>query len=145
MSDQAPDAIEMVPIEHITVINPRARNKKVFREIVDNIADIGLKRPITVARRQTPAGRRYDLVCGQGRLEAFRTKKASIVTASTSDPAVCEELCSLASDICDVKEKLCDLADERPDDDQYQGLCREAKNECQEAQESCVRCVESNK
>lgn len=79
------------------------------------------------------------------RLEEFRMKKASIVTASTSDPAVCEELCSLASDICDVKEKLCDLADERPDDDQYQGLCREAKNECQEAQESCVRCVESNK
>lgn len=79
------------------------------------------------------------------RLEEFRAKKSSIVQASVSDPAVCEELCSLASDICDVKEKLCDLADERPDDEQYQGLCREAKNECQEAQESCVRCVESNK
>jgi hypothetical protein len=79
------------------------------------------------------------------RLEQFRAKKSSIMSASVSDPAVCEELCSLASDICDVKEKLCDLADERPDDEQYQGLCREAKNECQEAQESCVRCVEANK
>jgi hypothetical protein len=79
------------------------------------------------------------------KLERFRAKKASIVSASVKDAAVCEELCSLASDICEVQEKLCDLADDHPDDEQYQNLCREAKNECQEAQESCVRCVESNR
>ena len=79
------------------------------------------------------------------KLEKFRAKKASIVSASVQDSAVCEELCKLASDICEVQEKLCDLAEDRPGDEQYQGLCREAKHECQEAQESCVRCVESNK
>lgn len=72
MPDDGTPAIEMIAIEHIAVVNPRVRNKKAFRKIVDNIADIGLKRLITVARRQTPDGPRYDLVCGQGRLEAFR-------------------------------------------------------------------------
>lgn len=95
----------------------------------------------------SPKGQPDDNSMGglRKRLEGFRAKKASIVSASTSDPAVCEELCKLASDICEVQVKLCDLADDRPDDEQYQGLCREAKNECHEAQESCVRCVESNK
>lgn len=94
----------------------------------------------------TPVGRPDDNSMGglRKKLESFRAKKASIVSASTSDPAVCEELCKLASDICEVKVKLCELADDRPDDEQYQGLCREAKHECQEAQKSCVRCVESN-
>jgi ParB family transcriptional regulator, chromosome partitioning protein len=42
---------ELVPVDKIAVVNPRVRNQKVFREIVSNIAAIGLKRPITVARR----------------------------------------------------------------------------------------------
>ena len=62
----------MIPVEKITVVNPRLRSKKVFQGIVDNIADIGLKRPITVTRRQGSEEPLYDLVCGQGRLEAFR-------------------------------------------------------------------------
>src|SRR3546814_4634294 len=41
-------------------------------EIVDNIAAVGLKRPITVSRRAAANSVRYDLVCGEGRLEAFR-------------------------------------------------------------------------
>lgn len=64
--------VEMIPIDRITIVNPRLRNKKTFKEIVDNIAEIGLKRPITVSSRQGPDGPLYDLVCGQGRLEAFR-------------------------------------------------------------------------
>jgi hypothetical protein len=94
-----------------------------------------------------PKGDAEDRSMGalQRRLETFRNKKAQIMNASTRDPAVCEELCSLASDICEVQEKLCELADEHPGDDQYQNLCREAHNECREAQASCVRCVESNR
>ncbi|MBK1623108.1 plasmid partitioning protein RepB C-terminal domain-containing protein [Afifella marina] len=64
--------VELVPVDRITVLNPRARNKKIFREIVANIAAVGLKRPITVTRRDGPEGLHYDLVCGQGRLEAFQ-------------------------------------------------------------------------
>jgi ParB family chromosome partitioning protein len=64
--------IEMIPITRIHVLNPRARNKRTHREIVDNIEAIGLKRPITVSRRPGSGAIRYDLVCGEGRLEAFR-------------------------------------------------------------------------
>lgn len=67
-----PQTIEMIPIDAIHVLNPRARNRRQHREIVDNISTIGLKRPITVSRRQTDNAVRYDLVCGEGRLEAFR-------------------------------------------------------------------------
>ena len=67
-----PNRIEMIPISRITVLNPRARNKRQHREIVNNIETIGLKRPVTVSRRDSPGGPRYDLVCGEGRLEAFQ-------------------------------------------------------------------------
>jgi len=64
--------IEPVPIDKITILNPRVRSRRKFQEIIDNIARIGLKRPITVARREGNDGEeRYDLVCGQGRIEAF--------------------------------------------------------------------------
>jgi ParB family chromosome partitioning protein len=61
----------MIPINRITIVNPRDRNKKHFKEIVSNIGQIGLKRPITVTRRMEAGGPYYDLVCGQGRVEAF--------------------------------------------------------------------------
>jgi ParB family chromosome partitioning protein len=82
--------VEMIPIDRITVVNPRLRNKKVFKGIVDNIAEVGLKRPITVTSRQGEDGPLYDLVCGQGRLEAFRELgqvevPALIVTADRED------------------------------------------------------------
>jgi ParB family transcriptional regulator, chromosome partitioning protein len=72
MTQQECQTVEMIPIERITVINPRARSKKIFKEIVRNIQELGLKRPITVTRRQDADGPRYDLVCGQGRLEAYQ-------------------------------------------------------------------------
>src|SRR5580704_471053 len=83
-------AVEMIPIERITVINPRVRNKKIFKEIVANIAEIGLKTPITVARRDHLDGPRYDVVCGQGRLEAYQMLGQSeipalVVEADTED------------------------------------------------------------
>lgn len=61
--------VEMVPVDQITILNPRARNKRVFNELVRSIANLGLKKPITVSRRADGSG--YDLACGQGRLEAF--------------------------------------------------------------------------
>jgi ParB family chromosome partitioning protein len=67
-----PQTIEMILIDAIHVLNPRARNRRQHHEIVDNIAAVGLKRPITVSRRKTANSVRYDLVCGEGRLEAFR-------------------------------------------------------------------------
>ena len=82
--------VQLIPVDHITVVNARVRNKRIFNEIVSNIAELGLKRPITVARRAHPDGTRYDLVCGQGRLEAYqslgqREIPALVVDANTED------------------------------------------------------------
>src|ERR1700722_14822279 len=82
--------VEMVPINRITVMNPRARNKRIFKEIMANIADIGLKRPITVTRRNDDSGSQYELVCGQGRLEAYQALgqpeiPALVIEASSED------------------------------------------------------------
>jgi ParB family chromosome partitioning protein len=83
-------AVELIPIERITVINPRVRNKKIFKEIISSIAEIGLKKPITVTCRDEIDGARYDLVCGQGRLEAYQVLGQSeipalVVEADTED------------------------------------------------------------
>jgi ParB family chromosome partitioning protein len=68
MTSPSPD-VRMIPVDQIVVLNPRARNRRVFNELVTSIQRLGLKKPITVAQRvgQTT----YDLVCGQGRLEAL--------------------------------------------------------------------------
>jgi ParB family chromosome partitioning protein len=73
MSSPELPSVEMIPIDRITVINPRVRNKKVFMEVVASISDVGLKKPITVTRREDVDGPRYDLICGQGRVEAYQT------------------------------------------------------------------------
>lgn len=90
MTVQSLPEVELIPIDRIAVINPRVRNKKAFKEIVANIAELGLKRPITVARRNHSEGPRYDLVCGQGRLEAYQLLgqleiPALVVDAATED------------------------------------------------------------
>jgi ParB family chromosome partitioning protein len=84
------DTVELIPIDRITVINPRVRNKKLFKEITANIAEIGLKRPFTVARRDGPDGPYYDLACGQGRVEAYealgqRQIPALVIDADSED------------------------------------------------------------
>ena len=67
-------AIALVPLSAIKVVNPRVRSKKSFRDLVESIESVGLKRPITVTKAPTPEdGFAYHLVCGQGRMEAFKT------------------------------------------------------------------------
>jgi hypothetical protein len=78
------------------------------------------------------------------RLGDLVDREEALRQAATNDAGKCEQLCDLATSICSVQEKLCELADDHPDDEAYQGLCREARAECREAQDSCVRCVESN-
>ena len=73
MINDTPDRVRLVPIARIEILNSRDRNAKVFEEIVENIQTIGLKKPITVTQRpglsEEPV---YLLVCGEGRLNAFR-------------------------------------------------------------------------
>jgi len=67
------DEVKMVPIDSIRVLNPRHRDKKKFEQIVQSIKVLGLKKPIQVSLRSAEEGEQpgYDLVCGQGRMEAF--------------------------------------------------------------------------
>jgi ParB family chromosome partitioning protein len=75
----AASEVRTVPINAITVLNPRSRNKRIFHELVTSIANLGLKKPITVAERPDKSG--FDLVCGQGRLEAFMALGESNIPA----------------------------------------------------------------
>jgi ParB family transcriptional regulator, chromosome partitioning protein len=73
MMSDIPESVTLIPIDRIEVLNSRDRNMKVFEEIVDNIRQIGLKKPITVTERASEDGQpKYLLVCGEGRLNAFR-------------------------------------------------------------------------
>ena len=75
--------VQNIEISKIYILNPRERNKQIAGEIKKNIEDVGLKRPITITRKAEPIdGYEYDLVCGQGRLEAY------IANNQTSIPAV---------------------------------------------------------
>jgi ParB family chromosome partitioning protein len=74
MRHPQPGTVRMIPIDRIEVLNPRERNHRVFEDIVDNIKTIGLKKPITVTPRRSPGDmERYLLVCGEGRLKAFKS------------------------------------------------------------------------
>lgn len=91
MTARPAQRVEMIPIDRITVVNPRLRNKRNFKDIVDNIARLGLKKPITVTQRADSSGLCYDLVCGQGRLEAYMSLGQISVPALVvvADPEDC--------------------------------------------------------
>ncbi len=67
------EEIKMIPIDKIRILNPRHRDRKKFDAIVQSIKNLGLKKPIQVSLRSEQEGEApgYDLVCGQGRIEAF--------------------------------------------------------------------------
>jgi ParB family transcriptional regulator, chromosome partitioning protein len=123
-TQQAVPEIELIPIDRIVVINPRVRNRRVFKEIVINISDLGLKRPITVTRANSPTGVRYNLVCGQGRLEAYKALgqheiPAIVIDASNEDTLVM----SLVENCARRKHRAIDLLSD------VEGLKRRGYNE----------------
>lgn len=103
-----------IPVDLITVLNPRVRNEKTFREIVSNIAAIGLKRPITVAKRMRNDTASYELVRGQGRLEAFKVLGQSnipaiVIDASNEDCMIMSLVENLARRQHQSRELLADI------------------------------------
>jgi ParB family chromosome partitioning protein len=90
--------VQLVPIHQIRVINSRSRSKAKFREIVENISKVGLKKPITISRREGEEG--FDLVCGQGRLEAYAASGVREIPAIVVDLPLEERLlCSLVENL----------------------------------------------
>jgi ParB family chromosome partitioning protein len=78
--------IIMVEVDSINILNPRVRNKKIFNSISENISKVGLKKPITVTKSsRNVSDKYYDLVCGQGRLEAFIEAGCKYIPAIISD------------------------------------------------------------
>ena len=58
--------VELIPVDRITVINPRVRNKKVFKDIVANIAQVDQNGAVVSLRRNDLAGRHaFDLPFGR--------------------------------------------------------------------------------
>lgn len=101
MSAQFDPKVRMVPVSQINILNPRARSKKKFAQIVSNIAHLGLKKPVTVSHVSGRNGdARYDLVCGQGRLEAYielgQTEIPALVVEGTKEDLM---LMSLAENL----------------------------------------------
>lgn len=101
MSAKFDPKVRMIPVSQINILNPRARGKKKFAQIVANIANLGLKKPITVSHVSGRNGdARYDLVCGQGRLEAYielgQTEIPAIVVEGTKEDLL---LMSLAENL----------------------------------------------
>jgi ParB family chromosome partitioning protein len=132
--------LQMIPINKIEVLNPRERNGKVFDEIVGNIKNIGLKKPITVTPRTDADGNeKFMLICGEGRLKAFRslgetTIPAMVVHVSDEDAFIM----SLAENIARRQgrtlellagiEKLRDQGYDRKTIAQKTGLAKEYVN-----------------
>ena len=55
-------SVRLIPIERIVVENPRERSEKTFKQLVESISKVGLKKPITVTERSGNDGR--AILCG---------------------------------------------------------------------------------
>lgn len=103
--------IRMIPIDRIHILNPRVRNKRIFLEIANNMTQVGMKRPITVTpSRSKVDGKDYDLICGQGRIEAFvacgQTEIPAIVIDANEEQAL---IMSLVENLARRQHRAADL------------------------------------
>ena len=86
------EEVKLIPIKSIRILNPRFRDQKKFQAIIQSIKNLGLKKPIKVSLRTAQEGDQpgYDLVAGQGRIEAclalgFKEIAAIVVSVSKAD------------------------------------------------------------
>jgi len=75
----------MIPVDKITVLNSRNRDKQQFAENVRSIDEIGQLKPIVVNGRNTGKTGIYELVCGEGRLLAHQRLKKTEISAEIID------------------------------------------------------------
>ena len=83
MTNKRETDIRLIPLDQIAVVNPRERGKAKFKQIANNIGNIGLKKPITVTPNPECNGGsdKFLLVCGQGRYEAYQLLGQSEIPA----------------------------------------------------------------
>lgn len=75
----------MIPVDKITVLNSRNRDKEQFAENVRSIEAIGLLKPIVVNGRNAEKTGIYELVCGEGRLLAHKRLQKTEIAAEVID------------------------------------------------------------
>lgn len=86
MNQPEEQPVQMIPIAKIRVINSRERDRAKHDKIKESIATVGLKKPIQVSRRSESDEDGYDLVYGEGRINAF------IALGATEIPAIVVDL-----------------------------------------------------
>ncbi|MBB3256226.1 ParB family chromosome partitioning protein [Paraburkholderia bannensis] len=93
--------ITLISSDRLRVLNPRTRNALFFSQLVENIAMVGLKRPISVARGGSDdEGDWYEVLCGQGRFEALKHLGETMIPCCIFDaPQVDRYLISLTENI----------------------------------------------
>jgi ParB family chromosome partitioning protein len=111
MTTSQSQIVSMIPIDQIHILNPRVRNQKIFLGITENISKVGLKKPITVRRSNAGIkGKQYDLVCGQGRIEAFQacgqTEIPAIIINANEEEAL---IMSLVENLARRQQRPLDL------------------------------------
>ena len=81
------EEIVLIPIDQIRILNPRHRDRRKFELVVESIKTLGLKKPIKVSVRSNRKEGEppYDLVCGQGRIEACKTLGHTEIPAIVAD------------------------------------------------------------
>jgi ParB family transcriptional regulator, chromosome partitioning protein len=114
------DKVTLIHADRLRVLNPRVRNQYFFSQLVENIASVGLKRPITVAFGGRDAdGEWHEVLCGQGRLEALRALGETMIPCCVVEAsAVDRHLITLAENLArrqhcafELLAKLQDLRD----------------------------------
>jgi ParB family chromosome partitioning protein len=76
---------QMIPVDSIDVVSSRTREKKQFTENVRSIRDVGLYKPIVVNARKFKKTKRYELICGEGRLLAHKELGETEIKADVLD------------------------------------------------------------
>jgi ParB family chromosome partitioning protein len=81
---------EEIPLDKIKIINPRQRDKEQFDMNVESIDHVGLMKPIRVNDKFLERTGMYELICGQGRLQAYQklgrtTIIAQVVTCNRKE------------------------------------------------------------
>ena len=81
------EEIVLIPIDQIRILNPRHRDRRKFELVIESIKTVGLKKPIKVSVRSNHKEGEppYDLVCGQGRIEAYRSLGHTEIPAIVAD------------------------------------------------------------
>jgi ParB family transcriptional regulator, chromosome partitioning protein len=82
MTHPCDDPVQFIPVDQVNIVNTRSRAREKFKQIISSIKTVGLKKPITVSPASGKYGPgSYDLVCGEGRLLAFRSLGEQLIPA----------------------------------------------------------------